>query len=149
MLFSSLPLPPCYHLTLPCCAHLCSAQRAHMLFYLLRRAFQLLFNIIFSSHFNLEKITSFLARNKYQLGTRSETTDYENTGRKYMCPQNWTNLGAQRSSFSLAQLPQHSLEQRSSAQEDKGWQPLVSFLLQPSPHPAQGTTVTNECLFFM
>lgn len=32
----------------------------------------------------------------------------------------------------------------SSAWEDKGWQPLVSFLLQPSPHPAQGTTVTNK-----
>lgn len=55
-----------------------------MLPYLLRRAFQLLFNIIFSSHFNLEEITSFLARKKYKLGTRSETTDYENTGRKYI-----------------------------------------------------------------
>lgn len=53
-----------------------------MLFYLLRRAFQLLFNIIFSSHFNLEKITTFLSRNKYKLETWSETTDYENTGRK-------------------------------------------------------------------
>lgn len=82
-----------------------------MLFYLLRRAFQLLFNIIFSSHFNLEKITTFLSRNKYKLETWSETTDYENIGRKYfirMCPQNWTNLGAQRSSFALAQLPQHT-----------------------------------------
>lgn len=84
VLFSSLPRPPCYHLTIPCCAHLCSAQQAHMLFYLLRQALQLLFNIIFSSLFNSEKTTSFLSRNKYKLGTRSETTDYENTGRKYM-----------------------------------------------------------------
>ena len=47
-----------------------------LLFYLLHRAFQLLFNISFFSQSYLEKVTSFLARNKHKLGTRSETTDY-------------------------------------------------------------------------